>query len=349
MNYQEPPKKITSMLFSDLKGYSRLPSDLLMERAIGILETEVNHLLRPGTHDYHNTWGDAYFISSSDPVALAEIALRMRDFVRNIDWIRQGFPENLAIRVALHIASVVVRLNSDNSIRDLVGDGVNASARIEPITKPNAVYCSAKFFSFLDTQTKIRGVNLGKKSLAKEFGEMELYQLRWEDEIPETPQRPSAPANPIPMPNIKRKFGDRQKSDFLYKSFADIKAYFTEALAQLEAANTGIESRLRSLNDTTFTCETYIDGKTKAQCKIWIDSHFGREQILFSEGRFDIEGSGAYNEAIRVEDDGTKMYLKSSFNNVSSYRGYDTSTNPSSPEQIAEYLWARLTRWLNAR
>src|ERR671923_2696332 len=99
--YPMVTEKLVSMLFSDLKGFSKIKNDDLKEKLQVFLKREIqDRLLDSTNHFYFNTWGDAFYICSENPVRLAELALQIRDKVRNNDWIRFGLSEDLEIRIA---------------------------------------------------------------------------------------------------------------------------------------------------------------------------------------------------------------------------------------------------------
>ena len=80
-------EQLVSMLFSDLKGFSKVVNDDLKVKLHRRFTGEVvDHILTPANHFYYNTWGDAFFICGESPVAMAEVVLQMRDRVKNANW-----------------------------------------------------------------------------------------------------------------------------------------------------------------------------------------------------------------------------------------------------------------------
>jgi hypothetical protein len=297
------------------------------------------------------TMGDGLMIVSPTPLPMAETALSLRDTFRNTDWKAKGFPNDFLIRIGLHMDEVIVHYSEDGTIADVIGTGVDQTARIEPITEPNAVFCSALFYQMLQGRGagKIRGVPQGQKKLAKQYGEMELFELCWMHEANMASSLTPQPqiASSIPMPSTKKSFTDKDRKDFLHDAFSVIQSYFDDAVRQLEATVSGAEATITSINKTKFICEIYSDGELKTRGKIWSASmaYSSFEQIYFAQDHFDTSDDNSYNVSISVEDDGQKMYLKASFGAMFARRGPNIE-EPSSPEQIAEYLWLRLTQVL---
>jgi len=335
-------EKLVSMLFSDLKGFSKIKNDDLKAKLVSFLKTDIlGQLLDSTNHIYVNTWGDAFYICSENPIALAEIALLIRDRIKNKDWIRFGLNEDLEVRIALHAQMARVVTESDGRISNVTGKGVDTTARIEPVTKSNEVFCSEAFHQILVSENprNIRSFPVGRTALAKNFGEMNLFRLVWTSESPQHPQFITGTPLP-PMPPIKRKRTDREKTDFLYNAFNIIRSYLQQALDQLSNSNPDVECSLRDITNTKFICEIYLGGEHKNSCKVWIGGDlFGGNGISYSEGRFGLDNDSSINELLQVEDDGFEIFLKPLMGAV-----YGQSDKTKfSPEQAAEHLWKRFT------
>lgn len=351
MPSNEKPQ-ILCILFSDLKGYSDLRNDRLKNQIVKQMNVFVECNQQPGVQRI-KTMGDGLMIGGSTPLALAELALQLRDWFKNTDWKAQGFPDDFLIRIGLPVDEMIVHFRDDGTIKDVIGVGVDTTARIEPVTEPNTVFCSNRFYEMLQSKgiRKITGILQGHKALAKQYGEMELYELRWSHETgaKETPMaQPSAVVPSIPMPNIKKLFTELERRDFLLQAFATIRAYFNTATTQLQKNERRITTKVSDVSDTKFICEIYSEGQLKARGKIWLGD-FGRSsqgEIYFSEDQSGISDDGSYNDGITAVDDGKRMYLKAWLAGVMFSRREPDVTKPSSPEQIAEYLWIRLTQVL---
>lgn len=344
--------QILCILFSDLKGYSGLRDDRLKNQIVQEMKAIVERNRQPGVQ-LIKTMGDGLMLCSFTPLPLAEMALRLRDAFQTTDWKAKGFPDDFLIRMGLHVDEMIVHYRDDGTIEDVIGTGVDATARIEPVTEPNAVFCSGRFYEMLQGRGigKIKGIPQGRKALAKQYGEMELYELRWIHEVSakETPTaQPSTIATSIPMPNIKKSFTDKDRKDFFRYAFGIIKNYFDEATKQLNDSTSDIEATITAVTDTKFACEIYLNGKLKTCGKIWIGSlmRSSYEQIQYAEGSFDINNDNSYNDAIGVVEHDSKLALQSQLAMTAFIRKGPDATKPSSPEKIAEYLWLRLTQVL---
>lgn len=343
--------QLICLLFSDLKGYSGLRNDQQKNQIFKEMKRIFDRASQPGVQ-LIKTMGDGLMAVSLTSLPIAETALRLRDDFRNIDWKAQGYPNDFLIRIGIHFDEMIVHYRPDsteNNVEDVIGVGVDTTARIEPVTSPNAVFCSSRFFDLLQDRgaSKIKGISQGRRQLAKNYGEMELFELRWVSEADATgvPAPEPDAVTAIPMPNIKKPFTDKDRKEFLRAAFASIQRYFESAVQQLEQSAPGVDASITVINETKFTCEIYRNGDLKASCKIWIGSMMGKyEQIQFSEGRFDINNDNSYNDSIIVVEGDSSLALQSQMGITTFIRNAPDVREPSSPKQIAEYLWVRLTR-----
>ncbi|HMN15782.1 MAG TPA: adenylate/guanylate cyclase domain-containing protein [Bellilinea sp.] len=338
--------QVACLLFSDLKGYSALKNDRLKNAIVQKMETIFELVSEPEVQ-LIKTMGDGLMAYSQTPLPLAATALRLRDIFKTTDWKSEGYPEDFLIRIGVHIDQAIVHYRDDGTVKDVIGTAVDTTARIEPVTPPNAVFCSKLFYDhLLRGGGKITGIAQGSRALVKQFGPLELFELVWTHEVAtDTRSVQSSTSRSFPMPHIKKPLTDKGRKDYVRHAFGIIRGYFEEAAKQLQANLQMTETSIEDMNDTKFTCEIYLNGQSKARCKIWIGSLLGSSygQIQYAEGRFDVNNDSAYNDAIDVVEGEQELHLRSSFGAMFAGRGPDT-TKPSSPEQIAEYLWLRFTR-----
>lgn len=181
-------RNIVGLLFCDVAGYSKLTEPQLrvfVERVLpevaALVEDHRDQLMEL------NTWGDALVAISADPYVLAHLALALRDFYKNRNWIDDHLPENLSCRTALHSGVVFTGHDPIRRTDGIVGTQVNLAARIEPVTTPGEVWVTEQFMKLIDPQADptLAFDDLGDRPLAKKFGSARLYRLRRAHE-PET-------------------------------------------------------------------------------------------------------------------------------------------------------------------
>jgi len=174
------------MLFADLVGYSRFAEEQYPRYIQGFLGTVAEQLKgSPSRPIFKNIWGDAILFVFRDLLAAAEYAMELRDLVRATAWQELGLPQDLAIRIGLHVGPVYYAREPVLDRLNFFGTHVNQAARIEPVTSPGNVYASEQFAAFLlaepDSGLDCRYV--GVIVLPKDFGSYPIYHIRRKSEI----------------------------------------------------------------------------------------------------------------------------------------------------------------------
>lgn len=151
----------------------------------------------------------------------------------------------------------------------------------------------------------------------------------------------------IPLPEIKKKFSQRDKDLFLKKSFEIIKSYFQKALSDFEAQYTEVETDFTEVHRFKFTCTIYIRGEVKSKCKIWLGGPLSSDSIAYNSGYFDLDTDNSCNGWITVADDGRKLGFEPSITPFGS--PYPEKSDILGPEQAAESFWRWFTDSLNQK
>jgi len=174
------------MLFADLVGFGSLKEEqipfYINRYMAGFEEIIKKSKFKP---HFMNTWGDAIYFVFDDPVAAAECALELKDYVTNTQWEEHSLPADLNIRIGLHVGPVFGAKEPLLNRMNYFGRHVNWAARIEPITNPGNVYASEQFASMLmtrsDHELEVRYV--GIIVLPKKFGTYPMYLVKRRNEI----------------------------------------------------------------------------------------------------------------------------------------------------------------------
>ncbi|MAC84292.1 MAG: hypothetical protein CL624_09170 [Arcobacter sp.] len=344
-------KKVVSILFSDIKGYSKVTDDQLKEVVSSEFKKIQQKILTEDNHFYANTWGDALLVCSYDYFDLANIALNLRDEFKKTNWKRLGLPE-LSIRIGVHTQKITLILDNENRVTDISGSGVDTTARIEPIVEPNKVFASNLFCEHLkeEDNLNINITTLGKKQLAKNYKEMELFELTWDFEEQDIAQNNTNNSFDIPIPKIKKEFKDIEEKEFLKSSFSTILNYFKQASKEVEKQYLNIKITITEVSSSKFICTLYVNDNEQHKCKIWFDKEsnsFGNmNQISYAEGFHDVNNDNSMNDWISIENDGYELY----FSKTSMYFGNlsDEIMNKEkwSSYDSSKYLWLRFTEQL---
>lgn len=161
---------------------------------------------------------------------------------------------------------------------------------------------------------------------------------------PEASQSATHPADAKPAvssPRIRKAFSDRDRDLFGEEALGHIAVHFESSLGALERADADIETRFRRRDDSTFTAAVYVQGKLRAECKIWHASRgsLGGQGIAYSD---DPSSTNSFNEQLFVEDDGYTIHLR-----LLGMTSVGAQPGTMTVEQAAAYYWSLLLRRLN--
>lgn len=337
-------KQIVGILFADIVGYSKLVSDDQATQVADELDEFSRQCLTPSNHFLLKKAGDGLLVASYDPVDTLDIALDLRDFFRNRNWRRLGFSQSLEIRIGVHLERTAIALENGQAV-DIHGDAVNSAARIEPVAKPNGIYCSEAAYRHLKDIDVHRytWTSLGIKHLAKNFGEMPLYELKRAYEshdIANTTLDSSVDStvNKIEPPKIRRDFTDSERKTFLRDGLQKIADYFSEGCLALEESDSEAKTDLERSN-SDFRCEVFFRGKSRAKIRVWIAKDWGSGEIRVSFS--DATYGDSYNRSYSVCDNGFEMQFESMMFSIMS--GDDEDLTVSG---IAKSLWNEFSEQL---
>ena len=142
-----------------------------------------------------NTWGDAVFAVADSAIKIADFGLRYCDIIENLGKKYPEFPFPIRARISLHSGPVFIAMDPFIKKMNFYGGHINRAARLEPVTTVGQVYATQQFVALLHGETSDekneyiqRGLKyyerysteyVGMISLAKSFGQQEVYHLRW--------------------------------------------------------------------------------------------------------------------------------------------------------------------------
>lgn len=170
-----------AMLFADVKGFSKLGDAALpafVEQIMGRL-AKVTAQHQRQLHSI-NTWGDGIFAVFNHVAAAAECALAMQESMASIDRSALGLPDELALRIGLHLGPVYLTLDPITLRETAMGAHVSRAARIEPVTPEGCVYVTETFAAVLaiDSKHEFACDYVGQTQAAKSYGVMRMFLLR---------------------------------------------------------------------------------------------------------------------------------------------------------------------------
>jgi adenylate cyclase len=163
------------ILASDVAGYSRL-AGADEERTLARLRALRSDLIDPAIAVHHGRvvkrTGDGSLIEFRSVVDAVRCAIEVQTGMveRNA-----GLPpeRRIKFRVGIHLGDVV-----EESDGDLMGDGVNISARLEGIAEPGGICFSEDAYCQVRDRLKEAFVDLGKQALKNIARPVRVYSLK---------------------------------------------------------------------------------------------------------------------------------------------------------------------------
>ena len=186
----EGERKLVTVMFCDMEGYSQLSKELGPEEAYDIMD-QVYEILIHKVHDYEGTvnemTGDGIMALFGAPIALEDAPQRAiraavaihREMARFSDKVkeeREGIPP-LKMRVGIHTGPVVVgTLGNDLKVEfKAVGDTVNLASRMEGLAEPGTTYVTTDTFRL--TEGLFRYEALGEKKVKGREEPVKVYRV----------------------------------------------------------------------------------------------------------------------------------------------------------------------------
>lgn len=170
---------VRAMLFSDVRGFSKLTDEQLPRFAEHVLGT-LGVILDRHTASIAclETWGDGVYVVLDDVVGAAECALALQEGMAALDLAALGLPEHLTLRLGGHVGPVFPVVNPLTRTPSFMGTHVNRTARIEPITPPGAAFVTEEFAAALILANSGLACDyVGHIPAAKDYGRLRMYRL----------------------------------------------------------------------------------------------------------------------------------------------------------------------------
>ena len=124
-------------------------------------------------------WGSSHFLVYDDLEDAALFALGLRDLATRTDWVAQGLPAGLGVRMVLHGGPLFSFSDPLLHRPTCVGSHLLRATRIQPITPPGQVYVTQEFAALCAAEgvTTVNFEYLGSLRTAKLFEEAPLFRL----------------------------------------------------------------------------------------------------------------------------------------------------------------------------
>lgn len=180
-NYPSDLREPHAILFSDVRGYSKLHDrDILwyfnvlqpkLAEALDEFHDEIHHL---------DTWGDAIYLVTGKASTAAKIAIELNNVMAEIDQSVLGLSEPLLMRIGLHVGPVYKLYDHLMKCYTYSSHEVTKTARIEPVTPPGEIFGTEPFVAMLELEGEgwAHFEYAGTVSSAKNFGAFRMFHIR---------------------------------------------------------------------------------------------------------------------------------------------------------------------------
>src|SRR5713101_6427591 len=172
----EEHRRLAALMFTDIVGYSALTQQ--NEALTLTLLEEHRRLLRPLFSQYGGkeikTMGDGFLVEFASALEAARCAITIQKTLHDRNAAAPA-ERKIQIRIGLHLGDIVHRE------ADVLGDGVNIAARIEPLAPPEGICLSQQVFDQIQHKIDEPIIKLGKGEL-KNIKAADIYRivLPWE-------------------------------------------------------------------------------------------------------------------------------------------------------------------------
>ena len=191
MQERAEKRRLAAIMFTDMVGYSAL-TQRNEALALALLE-EHRRVLREAFPRFDGreiqTTGDGFLVEFASALEAVKCALQIQGALarRNAEC---GPDRRVQVRIGIHVGDIVVKEEQ------VLGDGVNIAARLEPLAKPGGISVSAAVFEQVQNKLGEPFTSIGQVNLKNLARPIEVFQFDPEAATAGTgsPGRPSAMA-----------------------------------------------------------------------------------------------------------------------------------------------------------
>jgi adenylate cyclase len=165
-------RKLAAIMFTDMVGYSALTQ---RDEALALNLLQEHHdLLRDILPMFQGneikSTGDGLLVEFSSALAAVQCAVEIQRILAERNE-KKSEDRQITIRIGIHLGDVVMRGD------DVLGDGVNIAARIEPLAEPGGVCITRAVFEQIENKVPQSLVQLSKPELKNISANVEVYKL----------------------------------------------------------------------------------------------------------------------------------------------------------------------------
>jgi len=186
----EPQRKLLTVVFTDIRGFSTLTDSLEPEELFQLLSHYFSVMIEI-VHQYDGTLnkiiGDGLLIFFGDPVPMEDhaergvkMAVQMQQTVKQLkqDWNR--YDHELGVGIGINTGYVTVGNVGSDLHRDytIIGNQVNVASRLENLAKAGEILISRRTLSLLNETRAVK--EMGDIQVKGIHNPVKTYRINWE-------------------------------------------------------------------------------------------------------------------------------------------------------------------------
>ncbi|OQY46173.1 MAG: hypothetical protein B6240_07650 [Desulfobacteraceae bacterium 4572_87] len=186
----EPQRKLLTIVFTDIRGFSTLTDSLEPEELFQLLSHYFSVMIEI-VHQYDGTLnkmiGDGLLVFFGDPIPMEDhaeravrMAVQMQRAVMRLkrEWNRYG--HDLGLGVGINTGYVTVGNVGSDMHRDytIIGNQVNVASRLENLAKPGEILISRRTLSLLNESRTVK--EMGDIQVKGIHNPVKTYWVHWE-------------------------------------------------------------------------------------------------------------------------------------------------------------------------
>ncbi|MCK4695561.1 MAG: hypothetical protein KAT74_07350, partial [Candidatus Cloacimonetes bacterium] len=156
--------KLAAIVFTDLVGFTKIMGRDEQE-GLELLQKQ-RELFFPIVESFNGTvlkeLGDGLLIMFDSSIRSVRASLQIQEVAKEND---------IKLRIGIHIGDVIIK------DKDIIGSGVNAASRIEPLAETGGICISEDVWYQIINQKGIFAVSIGKKNLKNVKRSIEIFKL----------------------------------------------------------------------------------------------------------------------------------------------------------------------------
>ena len=190
-------RKLAAIFAADVAGYSRLMGrdEVGTLRTLAARREIMDRLIAEHRGRIANTAGDSVLAEFPSVVDAVQCAVQVQKRLREKN---EGVPEDrqFSFRIGIHVGDVMVHG------RDLLGDGVNITARLQVLAEPGGVCVSGDVHQYLRRDLSLTFTDLGPQAVKNIEAGVRAYKVEMGRDLtaPETRDN----LKPLPLPISRR-------------------------------------------------------------------------------------------------------------------------------------------------